>query len=311
MRPETRSRLIESGLDRFVDLLIEDTLATPVRRLVDLHDFAGLLASALRSAAADPTVERLVRERVRELKGLGGSGPLPVPAELRAPLRELVRRPFVPDRDLLGEILDHRASRVILKGLLEDAVVSFATRFKTPMPVPAPLKGLGVLGGRLGGVAATVSQEVERTVEAKAREFVGAAVDRLVGKLADQLCDPDESAVYASWRAHALDTLLQADRRKLLGEVDKLDPEALAGSALELVRVFVDREGFPGELERTLESVVAESGEKTVRDVLGGVEHHAIGLLRELLRARARAVVETEAFATWWDDMSGDRSEKA
>jgi hypothetical protein len=305
MKAEVRERLLQGGVDRFVELLIEDTLATPVRDLADPAELSQTVVAALRGAATDPTVERLLIERVKDLRRIGGTGPLPFPHELHAPLSSLIGRSFVPDRALLGEILDHRASRVLLKGLLEDVTIAFAARMRPPMSVP-PLKGFGALGGRLGGVAQSVSNELQHTVEAKAKEFVHAAVDRLVGKLADQLCDRQDAQVYAEWRVHALNTIMRADRKVLIGEVEKLDPEDLARSALQLVRAIVARESFPGELERTLRLVIDESGARTVGELLGGVEHHALGVLRELLRARARAVVQTEAFASWWDEMNGE-----
>lgn len=307
MTPETRQRLLQEGIDPLVELLLADTLATPVRELVDLPGFSRTVADALRSAADDPTVARMVHDRLRDARARAGSGPIPLPKELQAPLHALVGRVFIPDRTLMGALLEHEGARVLLRGLFEDLLVSFAEKLKPPVPIAAP-RGLPNLGrlGQLGqGVLGAVGQEFERQIKTKAAEFMVVAVHKLTGRLADQFCDPTAAPVYAEWRIHAVDTLLRTDRAVLAGEVDKLDPDALADSALELVRAFVARDGLETEVQRVLTAVVDELGDQSLRDALGGVEAHGIAIARDLLRARLRAVVATDAFAVWWDRMAG------
>lgn len=306
MQEATRQRLLDRGVDVLVELVIDDTLATPIRELVDVPWLAHALADALRAGADDPTVERMVRDQLRVARQHTGSGPIPVPPELKAPIEALVGRIFIPDRQLVGAILEHEGARVLLKGLLEDSLIAFAARLKPPtMPTPRGLPNLGALGKLGSNVLGVVGHEFERQVQVKAREFLAVAVHKLTSKMADQLCDPDAAEVYAAWRVYGVQTVLATDRQVLAAEVEKLDPEALAGSALELVRAFVARPTLTKELEKVLRELVEQAGEKTLRETLGGVETHGIGIVREILRARMRAVIQTDAFAVWWDEMVG------
>ena len=72
-----------------------------------------------------------------------------------------------------------------------------------------------------------------------------------------------------------------------------------------LVRGIAGRPELAGELETVIRSAMEAARGQSVRDLLGGVEEHGLGVLRELLVQRARAVVETEAFEVWWDEVVG------
>ncbi|MFZ5478948.1 MAG: hypothetical protein ACOZNI_19405 [Myxococcota bacterium] len=309
MTPEARERLLGGGTDRLVDLLLDDLLERPVRELVDARWLAETLAKSFRGAADDPRVEQWFRDRVQDARARVPAGPVALPAEIRAPLRDVLRRPYVPDRKLVGELLDHDTARLLLKNLFQDLLIAFARRLKPPVPqqVRQQLPGLGL--GRLKalgeGVMGVVGHELEAQVEQKAREFTEAGVARLVEKMADHMCNPELIAEYGEWRAHWLDVLLRTDARVLAGEVEKLDPDALVSTGAAVVRAFVARDDLAGELESVLSTVIDDAGDKSVRALMGGLEDHGIALVRDLLRQRARALVETEAFARWWDDMTG------
>jgi hypothetical protein len=155
-----------------------------------------------------------------------------------------------------------------------------------------------------------VGQEVERQLEDRAREFMEAGIQRLVGAVADHVCDPRFAHSYGSWRVHMLDVLLSTSQRDLAAEVEKLDPDALVSTGVAILRAFVGRPELVGEIEGILREVLVQAGGRSLREMLleaGSQELTDQGLtvLRDLLRQRTRAVVETPAFALWWDEMVG------
>lgn len=309
MTPEARARLLGGGADRLADLLLDELLDRPLRELVDAAWLAEQLGAALRSAADDPRVEAWFRDRVNDLRARVPSGPPPVGPAISGPLREVMQRPYVPDRQLVGDLLDHDTARLLLKNLFSDLLIAFASRIRPPMPVKAPtLPSLGRLG-RLGeGVLGAVGHGLEHQLEQRAREFADQAVQKLVEKMADHLCNPDLVREYGEWRAHGVDVLLRTDLRVLAGELEKLDPEALVATAAALVRGFVARDDLADELRAVLDAALDEAKDRSARDLMGGLEDHGIALVRDLLRQRARALVETDAFVAWWDEIVEGRT---
>lgn len=305
MRPEVRARLVGGGVDRFVDLLIEDVLDRPVGELVDPAWLARQLAATARAAVDDPQVEGWLRARVQDLRVRVPAGPPAVPAAIVDPLRDVLRRPYLPDRALVGRLLDHDTARLLLKQLFQDTLVGFAQKVRPALPAgrgPLPFGRLGRLGENvLGGL----SQELEAQLEARAREFMDAGVQRLVEKLGDELCDPRLVREMGEWRAHGLEVALTTELAVFAGEVEKLDPDALVDAGAAVVRAFARREELPGELEAVLRAAMEAAEGRSLRSLLGGVEAHGVGLIRAVLVERARSLVATEAFAAWWDEMEG------
>lgn len=305
MNPAALDRLRAGGIDRLVDLLIEDVLDRPARELVDPAWLGRQLAASAREASHDPKVEAWFRERVNDARARVPRGPVALTPAIRAPLRSLAQRSYVPDRELVGQLLDHDTARLLLKNLFHDLLIAFARKLRPP-PALAPKAGLPAFKSlqKIGeGVLGAVGAELEQQVETKAREFMDAGVAKLVDRLADHLCNPTLTHEYGAWRLHMLDTILGTDARRLAAEVEKLDPESLVATGAALVRGIAAREELAGELEAVIRTAMDEAGDRTVRALLGGVEAHGIGLVRDVLIQRARAVVETEAFAHWWDEV--------
>lgn len=313
MNPDALQRLRAGGTDRLVDLLLDDLLDRPIEEMIDVPWLSRQLAAAARSASKDPRLETLIRERVADARGRVGRGPVPMPREIRAPMREMLARGYVPDRELIGKLLDHDTARLMLKHIFQDLLSAIVRKLKAPAQAaqaavksPLPFGRLQKIGERLGGeMRGVLGHEVERVVEEKAREVMDASLNRLVEVMADHLCDPEMGAAYAAWRVHMMDVLLSTDQRKLAGEVEKLDPDNLVATSVALARALVARPELDGELEGVLRAATEQTDGRSLRHLLGGLEEHGIDVVRDLLRQRARAVVETPGFAAWWDDVVG------
>lgn len=309
MNPAALGRLRAGGTDRLVDLLLDDVLDRPLSELVDPAWVARQLVVASRAVAADQKLEDWLRGRLAELRKQVPQGHLPLPASVRGPLEEVLKKPYRPDRLLVGRLMDHDTARALLKSTFHDLLVGFARKLRPAMPSrPAGIN----LGGRLSKlgevVGGVVGHEVERQVEEKAREFMEAGVQRLVNTIADHLCDPRWVEDYASWRLYALDVLLSTDMKDLQAEVEKLDPDALVATGTAIARGFLAREELESELFSVLKTALEQSGNRSLRSLLSEVGSGEIGdqgirMLRDLLRQRAAAVVETEAFAQWWAEV--------
>ena len=311
---DTLARLRDGGADRLADLLLDDVLSRPPGDLFDPAWAARQLAAAARTAAHDRKLEDMLRARIKELRQKVPPGHPPLPDAVRPPIEQLLRRPYLPDRLLVGRLLDHETAQLLLKATFQDMLISFARRLKPAIPGKPP--GLPSLSGSLGrlsrlgeGVIGAVGQEVERQVEEKAREFMEAGVHRLVMTMADHLCDPRYVREYAAWRLHALDVLLSTDMQIYAKEVEKLDPDALVQTGAAIARAVVDRPTLADDLRTIIDAALEQAQGRTIRDLLAeaGAELSDQGILamRDLLRARMRAVIETPAFALWFTEMSG------
>lgn len=297
-----RERLRSGGADRFVDLLLDDLLDRPVSELVDAAWLAGRLVEIARTSATDARIEDALRRQIQALRKQIPSGPTRLPPNVEPPLRDLLGRPFVPDQVLVGRILDHEAARQMLRSMFQDLLVAFARKVRPALPTQKPslpFARLQKLGEEMLGA---VGQEFEKHLEDRAREFMDTAMQRLIAKMAEHLCSPQHSNEYAAWRLHALDVLLATDRQRIVAEVDKLDPEAMVATGSAIARAIVNRPEFVGEVEGFLTSLLERAENRSLRAL--GVDEASVALLRDLLRQRARAVIETDAFAQWWDEMN-------
>lgn len=302
-------RLRNGGTDRLADLLLDDILNRPVSELVDPTWLSRQLTALARTAARDKKLEDLFRARLNELRKQVPRGHLPIPDSVRKPLDQVVGRPYRPDRLIVGRILDHDTVRVLLKSTFQDMLVGFARKLKPVLPSKPP-GGLPL--GRLSKLSETVmgavGQELEAHVEERAREFMEAGVQRLVHAIADHVCDARYTREYGEWRVYALDVLLSTDMRVLAGELEKLDPDALVSTGVAMVRGIVERPELEGEITGLVKAALKEAGEdQSIRGMLFelGPELFEQGLtaMRDLFRARARAVVETPAFGVWWAEI--------
>jgi hypothetical protein len=308
MNEAALTRLRNGGTDRLVDLLLDDVLDRPLTELLDPAWAAKQLVVAARAVAADRKLEDWLRQRLAELRKQVPKGHLPLPAEVRRPLEEVLRKPYAPDRLLVGRLLDHDTARLMLKSTFQDLLVSFGRRLKPVMPSKPPGLNLGRLSKIGEAVSGVVGQEVERQVEEKAREFMEAGVQKLVHTIADHLCDPRHVRDYASWRIYALDVLLSTDMRDLEKELEKLDPDALVATGTAIARGFLARTELEGELHTVIKAALEQSGNRSLRELLsevgsGELGDQSIKMLRDLLRQRAAAVVEAEKFAQWWAEV--------
>lgn len=254
------------------------------------------------NTVVESLANRLQQER-RPLKDL-------VASDVRHALREIMGRPFSPDRKLVLTLIDRGPTRELVRQLLLDAVVEFGRRASAP--VAGMARGLGSLAkmagdrvkartGSLGSLVGAVSDEVERQLDKRAAEFVDSSLASVFGQIADAVSDPKRAAEAAELRIAFFDGALELTGPQLARELANLD---VAGGA-EILRAGLKRwlasPASDAQLKEFLELVMHQQPERCLKDVLG-----ELGLLEvtrsfgtEHLAHRIRAIAASPECAAW------------
>ena len=308
------SRLQADAADSLAVICVDSVLATQVGTLLPdalvlattRKALTGWLESASAVRVLNTVVEglanRLQAER-RPLKDL-------VANDVCHALREMMGRPFSPDRKLVLTLIDRGPTRELVRQLLLDAVLEFGRRASAP--VAGMARGLGSLAkmagdrvkarsGSLGSLVGAVSDEVERQLEKRATEFVDSALAGVFGQIADAVSDPRRASEAAELRIAFFDGALELTGPQLARELANLD---VAGGT-EILRAGLERwlatPASEAQLKDFLALVVHQQPEKTLGEVLAEV-----GLLEvtrafgsEQLAPRIRAIAASPECAAW------------
>ena len=300
-------RLENGGLESLATLTIDHLLSRPVAELVDPDWVARQLVLALEAVSAGPETERWLAKRITDLRETVPAGTVGdrMPDEIRDPLRDVVGRPYLPDRVLVGRLLDHVAMQRLLRDVLGGALRGFVQKLKAP--VPRPLSKLRALGGKAlqEGMLGGLSHEIERQAEARIKDFVDGAVQSFVQQVADHITAPEHAQAYAAFRVHLVDTLLDTELAVFGGEIDKLQPEALVATAAATARALARREGFEGESAAALRAAIDASSGRSLGELLAeaGIREDWRRETESQLATQARNLVASDAFRHWLEDL--------
>ena len=304
-RALNRLRTDPQHVESLVGLVVEDMLSRPVSELVEPAWISERLVDGLRASATDARTEAWIRARLDDARAqLAEQVSRPresLPAELIDATRDLIRRPYIPDRDLMRRLMDHYAVGNLLREVLHKALLDFATRFKAPTPKLSPTNRLSKLVGVAQEVAGVVGHGVEKQLEGRVRAFVDGAIAGSVARMVDHLCSPERAGELADWRSDGLDVILDVPVDRWLIELEKLDPDGLVTDLAALIRAVANTEGLTGQVEAVLSAAVAEAGDRSARDFLegSGLEEGWRPHMEALATERAVAVVRTDAFEGW------------
>ena len=308
------TKLAELSVDALLDVplsswLTATDLAAWARRLG-----AGFIASPssreVLTAVVEAAFARLQKER-RPVEGL-------VPRELRHALREVVRRPFSPDRRVVLAVIDREPFRELVRQILVEAVMEFGKRASAP--VAGVARGLGTLArfaqetvsrsGGLGSLVGAVGSEVERQLEKRAVEFVDAALSGVLGQIADAVADPRRAEEASELRLSLFDGALSLTGPQLARELLNADLPGAAEMLKGALSTWLASKDADVALEGLGRFVISLGGTRTGRQELEalGLVADARALAVEQTAARLRHVVGTPAFATWLSELVGSAS---
>ncbi len=299
---ELAALCLEVWLDKTVQQLAPvDVVTSITRQVID-----GWLDSPTAVTALSRSVDLVVNELNANHKALKDV----VARDVRAAVKDVVGRPFSPDRKLVLTIIDREPTRDLVRQLLLDFVLEFGR--KASAPVAGVAKGLGTFAkmagdavksrtGTLGSLVGAVGNEVERQMEKRAVEFVDAALSGVFGQMADAVSDPRRATEAAELRVAMMDGVLELTLPQLAREIANADVPGGAEVLRGGLKRWLASAASDDELKRIAEFVGKDLGARKLRDVLD--ELGLLGVVKtrgaEQLALRIREVVGSEAFSTW------------
>lgn len=309
------SRLRGAPLDALVADGIDFIMGRPVVELLDPDWVAEQVVANMAAAAEKEQIEEWFREQVHALRARVPSGKLSdhSPEEVTTPLREILARPYLPDRDLTARIVNHEAMEHIFKDVLVSALQGFASRLtnltstvSAPKAVSRSLDRLRTIQRRAQqGVLGGISSEIERQARSQISDHVDKSIHAVLSQVSDHLCDPRYAEMYGDFRAHILDTVLQEEAATLAAEFDKLEPDHLVSVGAAVARTVARRPGLQEDIAAAARTALDSTGGRSLQDFLdeSGLE---TGWREEMLARtteQARDFIETPKFQAWLTDL--------
>jgi len=310
----------DGPLDRLASLVVEHELSQPLETLLPPALVARALRAALEGWLASDTADRELAAALehlqRQLTGDSRTVREAAPPELPKMLAELASRRYSPDRALVLTVLDRPPVRSLARALLLNVLIEFSRKVSAPVTENRLAKGFSGLakfaaeqakssGGALGGIAGALSDELERQVEKRARDFADSALTGIFQQLADALTDPSRAADQAEMRVAILDGVLSLPVAKLGRELSRADVPGSAAVVRKALTQWLASRDASAELEGLLTRVMERDGKRPVREVLEklGLSDTFQELGREALRRRLAPVVASEPFARWMEEL--------
>lgn len=321
------------ALRQLARLVVDEATATPLKEVASPRWIAGQLATALEALSRGDTAREWVERRLSEgrERWLDEQRPLRdwVPKEAEDPLRELLARPWSPDERLTLEILDQPALRNLVREVLEETLTRFQGRVRSldkagigDIGARAAKRGRGLLGGmaqNLGGfgqvarnvggltenLVGAVTEEFEHVVQERISEFVATATGEAIKSSARHASDPQYAKAFGELRVAILDVLLDEPIAGLVREADKTRPEELVDVIVAAVRSTVAAPDFVDVTEARVKKALDAAGDGTLGAWLDevGLRDVWADTTTELVAARLQAVVKTDGFVSWWEQL--------
>lgn len=307
------SRLEDGGLASLATLIVDWMMERPVGQLVEPRWMAEQVVVALEAVSSGPQTEQWLNKRIAELREQVPEGTTGdrVPREVSDPLLDVVGKTYLPDRALVGRLLDHDAVRRLFKDVLVGAIEGFVRRLRLPPGsqerASRRLGKLRALGEKAlqDSVLGGLSHELERQAEQRIREFVEGAIHAVIEEVGDHLCAPEHADRYASYRAYLVQSVLDTELQVIAGEIDKLHPDDLVATGAATARALAGRDGFVEEVEAVIAAVIEAAEGRSMRDYLteAGVKESWRDDVEAMLVQRGLEIVRTPEFTVWLDDL--------
>jgi hypothetical protein len=299
----TLARLcVEQLLQTEVGLLVPQEVVVSTGRAA----LQGWLSTPTATAALERVVALLSTHLQAERRRVGDV----MPDAVRAALKDVVGRPFSPERKVVLTLIDRAPTRKLVRELLLEAILDFGK--KASAPVAGVARGLGSLarlagetvksrGGGLGSLVGAVSDEVERQVEKRAVEFVDAALAGIFGKIADALSDPAQASDAAELRLAIFEGAMELTGPQLARELLNLDVPGAAQMLREGLAAWLSSSAATGELQALAAALLEGERHRPAKEVLAelGVLEVAREVATQQLATRIRSLAATGEFSAW------------
>ena len=306
MNAQILAKLEAGGLEQLTHIAIDHLLSVPLVSLVNPEVLASQIAINWRQSARSEQSHAWVRANVERIRAATPKGSLRdhMAPGLAGPLQAAISKPVVPDRALVGRLVEHGAIEDLLRELLVGALQGFAKRLRPAVPgsdrAVGRLRSLKrVSEGMLGGLGA----EIERQAEQKAKDFVDSILSSVVAQAADDLCDPAKAEDYGRFRAHLLDQLLDTPLEDLKREADKLDTDTVVNTVVEMAGAIAESDQLEGQISGMITVGLEAIGDQSAGQLLedAGIADAWRDEVEQQINLIARDFIKTAPFRAWLD----------
>jgi outer membrane murein-binding lipoprotein Lpp len=308
------SKLQADAADSLAALSVEHLLAAPVGTLVPqalvVSTAKKALAAWLDSESAVGTLNAVVEQLANRLNAERRAIKDVMAKDVRHALREIVGRPFSPDRKLVLTVIDRGPMRELVRQLLLDSVLEFGRRASAP--VAGVARGLGSIAsmvgdkvkqrsGTIGSLVGAVSGEVERQLEKRAVEFVDSALGGVFGQIADVVSDPRRAGEAAELRLAFFDGALELTGPQLARELANLDVNGGAEILRNGLGRWLASPDADKELNDFIGPLLERDAARPLKDVLADIELLEVTreVAKQQLAARIKLIAATPEFSAW------------
>ncbi len=296
--------------EALIDLLVADVLARPIGELVSPRAAAesfrkvvlavsGSEAAVMRIVAPLLTVAEEAandKRRVREL----------LAPELIATLRELADWPYTPDRRVVEKLLASDQVKQFARELVAESIEAFTGKLKSPISgimgfgkaaAETARKSTGALGAFAGSMVASAQDRFSKG----SGEVIDAALDALLARLIEQVCDPKHAKEQAALRMALLESGLALRARDLARELERTRPVEAAELIRGHVHAWASRPDAVEEVVQLLDAVLAADFAEPLGEAARAWGVHAAvrGALHDGLGRLLLPFFRSKAFAGW------------
>jgi hypothetical protein len=294
----------DESLARWLDALFDFVCEQRLAAFVDVDR----LIAGLDAAATEPRITAWLQRmggpiRTRVLDRLRASK-LPLSEWLPEPARDAIAQllalPAPIPRALVDQVVADEHVRQNAHAMLLEELSSFIQKAFAATPGGRGLRGIVNLGARAaGGILGGLGDELQRSLEARTREFVDGRIVVIQQRIAQRLASKETAQMLGQRRRDlflALGKRTEADVAKVAERVPWPALEALLPS---VIAHNVAREPVRAALRDEVTALATELSKETIGELLDQAG------LRELVRAGvrahglplARAFVTSQAFA--------------
>jgi hypothetical protein len=307
-----------------VALAVDQLLGARLAEVVDLSEVASLVVSGLTHANVERTVVRHVKpgwERYGRLATLTKTRvEMLVPHESRERIRELATTTRPPAAKWAENMIDPALLRRLLAPVWVNLLVNFGKRVmgggSEVASGSATSRVASSIAGRLGKsvqeraeklvdagrtVMGGLGAEVERRVQAAAREFAEGAATLFRDALRDRLESAEGRELLARIASGVVDHVMSTPLSALQADADRLPVAEVLDLVPNIVAHAAGDEFVQSVVVGEISAFVVLEGERTLRELLG--EANLLEPVRAMMLQRGSSIVQglvaSEAFGSW------------
>lgn len=317
-----------------VALAVEAALARPLNAYLDPDDAVALLVAGTTGENAARWVDRHAWPGFeRNLERYEGEATTPadlIGPDARAQLERIVASARPPKSAWSRNAIDPKLVRELLAPVWQETLLGFARKLPFAGGGDGAAAGSGGSGRGFGtglglrnrlkervesraqdfverskSVLGGLGAEVERQVQAAAREFSQSATQTVRDALKERLRSDDGKRLVAEMRTQALAAVLDTPVAELQADSREMPVRDVMNLLPLIAEHSRTRDAYRAVLAEEVRAVLAVDGDRPVRDLLdeAGLLDRSMAQLLERADGIAAATVETDAFAAWIQEL--------